>query len=279
MLQYNLNLVGVVTKKKSNYNSDHFDLSRIIKHKNISILDTKDINKKKNIQWLKRKKPDLIFCIGWSQILNKSILTIPKKGVIGFHPSNLPENKGKHPLIWTLALGLKKSYSTFFFMNSQIDDGRIINKKSFFIDKKDTAQNLYYKTIRVAEKQIHLICRSLIKDKKLFSKKQVGKSNIWRKRSFKDGVIDWRMSAETINNLTRALSHPYSNASFFYKSKKYDVIKSKIVKNNNLNIEPGKVVMQSSSGFIIKCGIDSIKVIRSKPDLKFDLTKREIYLD
>ena len=36
-------------------------------------------------------------------------------GVLGFHPSELPKNRGRHPLIWALALGLKKSASTFFY--------------------------------------------------------------------------------------------------------------------------------------------------------------------
>ena len=58
--------------------------------------------------------PDLIICVGWSQILKSEILNIPKLGVIGFHPSKLPENRGKHPIIWSLVLGKKETASTFF---------------------------------------------------------------------------------------------------------------------------------------------------------------------
>ena len=50
-----------------------------------------------------------------------------------------------------------------------------------------------------------------------------------------------------------------------------------VIKNKNLNIEPGKVISQSSSDFTIKCGIDSIKIIKSNPKLK--LKKKDIYLD
>ena len=277
LIQNNLDLVGVITKKMSTYNSDHYDLTKIVKQKKIPILYAKNINQKKNIQWLKSLKPDIIFCLGWSQVLDKDILKIPKKGVIGFHPSNLPENKGRHPLIWTMALGLKKSYSTFFLMNSKVDDGPIISKKFFLIKKNYIAQDLYNNTIRIAEKQMDDICKSLKNNKKLFTKKQTGKSNSWRKRSFKDGVIDWRMSAKTINDLIRALSFPYANASFFYKKKKYNVTKSSIIKNNKSQIEPGKVISQNTSGFVIKCGIDSIKIIESKPKLKF--RNKNIYLD
>ena len=190
LIKSDLELIGVITKKKSNYNNDHFNLAKITRYKKTPILYTKDINKKKNIQWLQNKNPDIIFCIGWSQILNKDILKIPKKGVIGFHPTDLPKNKGRHPLIWTIALGLKKSYSTFFLMNSKVDDGPIISKKSFLIKKNDFAQSLYKKTIKIAEMQMRDICKLLFYKKKLFTTKQLGKPNYWRKRSFKDGLID-----------------------------------------------------------------------------------------
>ncbi len=277
IIKNKLDIVGIITKKKSTYNSDHFDLTKTIKKKKIPVLYAKNINEKKNIQWLKSKKPDLIFCIGWSQILSKNILNIAKKGVIGFHPSNLPENKGRHPLIWTMALGLKKSYSTFFLMNSKVDDGPIISKKFFLVKRNYYVQDLYDKTINIAEKQIQDICISLKKNKNLSTKKQIGKTNLWRKRSFKDGLIDWRMSAITINNLIRALSTPYPNAFFYYKKKKYSVTKSIIIKNNKSNIEPGKLISKNSSGFIIKCGIDSIKILESKPKIIF--RNKNIYLD
>lgn len=176
-----------------------------------------------------------------------------------------------------MALGLKKSYSTFFLMNSKVDDGPIISKKFFLVKRNYYAQDLYNKTIKIAEKQMHDICISLTKNKKISTRKQIGKTNLWRKRTFKDGLIDWRMSAITINNLIRALSTPYPNASFYYKKKKYNVSKSIVIKNNKSNIEPGKVISKNSSGFIIKCGIDSIKILESKP--KINLKNKNIYLD
>ena len=34
---------------------------------------------------------------------------MPALGVIGYHPAELPKNRGRHPLIWALVLGLKKT--------------------------------------------------------------------------------------------------------------------------------------------------------------------------
>ncbi|MBI5061531.1 MAG: hypothetical protein HZB67_04425 [Candidatus Aenigmarchaeota archaeon] len=38
--------------------------------------------------------PDLIVVCGWRQIISKEILSIPKHGVVGFHPTMLPKGRG-----------------------------------------------------------------------------------------------------------------------------------------------------------------------------------------
>ena len=63
-----------------------------------------DINSKDNFDWIKSFKPDIIFCLGWSNLLKKNILTLAPMGVLGYHPSELPKNRVRHPLISALAL-------------------------------------------------------------------------------------------------------------------------------------------------------------------------------
>ena len=96
---------------------------------------------KANNKWIQDLNPDLIFCLGWSSLLKRSTLDIPKFGVIGYHPSLLPKNKGRHPIIWALALGLKETGSTFFLMNEGVDTGKIINQKRLKLIKVMMLQN------------------------------------------------------------------------------------------------------------------------------------------
>ena len=109
------NIIGICTLKESNFNSDFFDLSSLAKSNNIPFKYTKDINESINIRWIKSLDPDIIFCFGWSKILKKDILEIAPYGVVGYHPAYLPMNRGRHPIIWALVLGLKKTASTFFY--------------------------------------------------------------------------------------------------------------------------------------------------------------------
>ena len=110
----NVNISGICTLKESSFNSDFCDLSLFADQHNIPYLYVEDINSPATISWIKQKEPDFIFCFGFSRLLKKEILELPVHGVLGYHPAELPFNRGRHPLIWALVLGLKKTGSTFF---------------------------------------------------------------------------------------------------------------------------------------------------------------------
>ena len=47
-------------------------------------------------------------------MIKKNILKIPSIGSIGYHPAKLPMNRGRHPIIWSLVLGLKNNQSYIY---------------------------------------------------------------------------------------------------------------------------------------------------------------------
>ena len=112
-------IVGVVTSKTNKFNSDNANLENVSKRNNIPILKTNDINNQNVKKWIAQKSPEIIICMGWSSLLDENTLNLCKRGVIGFHPSMLPFNRGRHPIIWSLALGLKETGSTFFKMTKE----------------------------------------------------------------------------------------------------------------------------------------------------------------
>jgi len=258
LMELNANVVGICTLRESKFNSDHIDLSDFGAIHQIQTHYSEDINSVKSVDWIKEQRPDVIFCFGWSRLLKKELLSLAPKGVIGFHPAALPSNRGRHPLIWALALGLNKTASTFFVMTEKADDGDIISQKEITITKQDDAASLYSKVTVAALKQIEELLPQLNDGRCLRIKQDKSVSNSWRKRGSLDGAIDWRMSANSIYNLVRALALPYVGAHFFYNKKQIKVWSTFIVENRSNNIEPGKVIGLSKRGPIVKCGDDAI---------------------
>ena len=47
-------------------------------------------------------------------MINDKILRIPKYGVIGFHPSNLPKDRGRSVLAWQIEDGYPYTFLSMF---------------------------------------------------------------------------------------------------------------------------------------------------------------------
>lgn len=254
MLENGLPVSGVITMESSTTNADFHSLLPLSEEYGIDCYCTKNINDEKTNRFVKSKTPDVIYCFGWSRLIGKELLSLPKHGAIGFHPAAIPFNRGRHPLIWALALGLTKTASTFFVMDEGADTGDIISQKEIMIEYEDNAQSLYDKVIQTAKEQVMDFTIKLSNGMLTRTPQDKGCGNTWRKRGHLDGQIDWRMSCEGIYNLVRALTHPYVGAHFMNDELEIKVWKCQINKcDTHMNIEPGKVLkVNSETDFEIK---------------------------
>lgn len=141
------NVVGVITKDKSN-NVDFRNLGNLAKEWRIPFKYCLDR------EWIEDLRPDIIFCIGYSDIVPREILDIPPMGCIGYHPTLLPKNRGRHPIVWALVGKWDKTGSTFFFMDEGVDSGDIISQREIKISKGETSKTLYHKIILTAGMQM-----------------------------------------------------------------------------------------------------------------------------
>lgn len=261
LIELNAEIVGVCTKKVSNFNSDFADLAPLCTKVNIPLRYVDDINSTESIDWIKSLKPDIIFCFGWSSLIKKDLLNLPQMGVVGYHPALLPKNRGRHPIIWALALGLKASGSTFFFMTEGADDGDILSQEEVEIFYEDDARSLYDKVLATALKQIEYFLPKLQNNSFQSFKQNNSLANTWRKRGKLDGKIDFRMTSAAIYNLVRALTKPYIGAHIEYNGKDVSVWKVKEVDFNWENIEHGKVLENDGRTIIVKTYDKAIKII------------------
>ncbi len=271
IINFNFKIEAVISTKNSTFNSDYFDLEPICKVSNLPFFNIDDMGSESLIHLIKQIKPNIIFCLGWSKLLPKEILDIPQYGTIGFHPAALPKNRGRHPIIWSLVLGLKKTASTFFFMELTADSGPIISQKEIDITDLDNAQTLYEKILKVSKLQLLEILEHLkLKDLKSFPQNNLI-ANSWRKRTHKDGLIDWRMSAKSIKNLVRGLSKPYPGASFFLNGIEHKVWSVEIYPFEAANTEPGKIIDIEDNKYIVKCSDVAIKITEIDPPINLSI--------
>lgn len=265
------NISGVCTLQNSKFNADHADLSEFCNAHEIPWMETPDINAQEVLDQIREWNPDIIFCFGWSRLLKRDLLAIPPKGVLGFHPAALPENRGRHPIIWALVLGLTETASTFFFMDERADGGDILSQRKVTITPDDNATSLYDRICKIALVQISDFFPLLISGSYKRIQQDEAKANVWRKRGRADGLIDWRMSAYSIHNLVRGLTHPYVGASFEFKGTEYKVWKTTAISGAQSNDEPGKIIAFSGISPIVRCGHDRIILNEIEPHISLEV--------
>ncbi len=266
LLDLGANIVGVITKKQSSFNSDFEDLSTIVSDRPIPFKYVNDINHPNNIEWIRSCKPDVIFCFGWSSLIHNEILTLAALGVVGYHPSLLPMNRGRHPIIWAKILGLNKTGSTFFFMDENADTGDILSQVEIPIEFTDNASDIYKRMTEAALYQIGEFLPRL--QSNTFERTEQVKTigNTWRKRSIVDGLVDFRMTTNSICNLVRGLSRPYPGAHCNYNGINCKIWSVEPGNFSETNIEPGKVIAQNGKVIEIKTGDASIKLVEHEID-------------
>lgn len=258
-------VAGVCTLQGSSFNADYADLRPLCREHGIPLMIADDINAPATLDWIRTRAPDVIFCFGWSRLLKEELLAAAPLGVVGFHPAALPANRGRHPLIWALALGLEQTASTFFFMDAGADSGDILSQRALSIDPADDARALYDKVCASALQQIAQFVPQLADGSFAREPQDHAQANTWRKRGMADGKIDWRMSALSIHNLVRALAKPYVGAHFVVDGKDIKVWKSMVLGDAPANVEPGKVLSMRAGAPVVKCGQDALCLLVTEP--------------
>lgn len=273
LIKLDANIIGVCTLETSLANSDHVDLTPIAEKNNIPVRYATDINSTQTIAWIRELSPDIIFCMGWSRLIKSELLRIPPMGVVGFHPAALPRNRGRHPIVWSLVLGLKETASTFFIMDEGADSGDILSQRHVNVKFEDNASSLYTRVTETAISQIEEFLPLLIARTYSLKPQDHSLANNWRKRGASDGQIDWRMPAAGIYNLVRGLTHPYVGAHFMHHGAEIKVWECRIVIDISDHIEPGKVLRFGADGPIIKTGDNAVELISCYPKLNLNVNE------
>lgn len=85
------------------------------------------------VAWLREKNPDLMVVFSMSQLLKKSIFSIPTLGTINLHPSFLPEYRGPNPDFWQYLDMEEYPGATVHYIDDGEDTGDIIFQDRMYI--------------------------------------------------------------------------------------------------------------------------------------------------
>ncbi len=210
-----LNIVGVVTATDKPAGRGKKLHSSAVKQyaicQNMEVLQPTNLKSEEFQADLKRLKPNLIVVVAF-RMLPKVVWSFPDYGTFNLHASLLPQYRGAAPINWAIINGETKTGVTTFFIDKDIDTGKIIDSKEICISQEDNVESLHDKLMDLGGE---LVVESILKIKNNSYTATVQKENTNLKfapKLTKDNTkVHWNTSTEDISNFIRGLT-PFPTA-------------------------------------------------------------------
>lgn len=251
-------IVGVLGHEPLNKNrvAGLNNLRQICENLSLEYLGFQKINDFENLKWAKEKQADIIFAVGFSQLLSSEWLNLTIKGCVGFHPTHLPRGRGRAPIAWSI-LEESKAAANFFLIGQGADDGPVFIQETFDILEDDDAESLIVKlriSIRIALDKWLPKLKNDIWDP---VPQDDAKATYYGKREPCDSIINWKDNATRIDKLIKASTKPHDGAFTFFKDNFVIIWKSRVNKTHQIKGVVGRVLLIENNSYLVQCGENS----------------------
>ena len=179
------------------------------------------------VEQLRAMAPEAMVVVGYGQIIPRSILDIPPRGIINVHASLLPKYRGAAPIQWAIARGETRTGVTTMKINEGLDTGDILLQWETDIGADENAVEL---SERLAVAGADLLVKTLAESPQPHpqDESQASYATILKKE---DGHIDWSMPAREILNRVRGFQ-PWPGCYCFLRGQRLHVWRARAAEQN-----------------------------------------------
>ena len=217
LVQDNYSIVGVITAPdKPAGRGQQINESAVKKYaveKQLNILQPTNLKDETFIHQLEDLRADLFIVVAF-RMLPEVVWAMPPKGTINLHASLLPNYRGAAPINWAVINGDKETGVTSFFIEKEIDTGKIIERAKLSIGENETVGELHDRLMNLGAIVIESTVQKIMKGEAIGIeqlKLAEGELKIAPKIFKQDCKIDWNQNIASIHNFIRGLS-PYPAA-------------------------------------------------------------------
>jgi methionyl-tRNA formyltransferase len=209
----NLVYLGTLSDELARDKSGRVYLDEIAKELGLPLQKFRNINDPEAVASIRSAEVDWLYIVGWSQVARREVLETPGLGVIGIHPTLLPVGRGRASVPWAIIKGLAETGVTMFQLDEGVDTGPIIGQVRIPLEKRETASTLYRKVIGAHRELIGRFHPPLEAGTLIPTPQDESQATEWPKRRPKEGeLVPSRLTADEVDRMVRALTHPYPGA-------------------------------------------------------------------
>lgn len=234
--------------------SDFVDLAPLAAGVGVPVLATPRVNDPEVLERLVELRPEYLFVVGWSQICGAPLLALPVRGAIGYHPSDLPRDRGRAVIPWTILQGRTATASTLFWIDEGMDSGDILAQERVAVAPDETAATLYAKHMAALDRMVGALAPAL-RDGTAPRRPQDHSRATWcARRTAADGLIDWSRPAREVWALVRAAGTPYPGAFTFGGRTRVTILEADYAGPAPYVGLDGQVQALLPGGALVRCG-------------------------
>ncbi len=243
----------------------------------VPVAEVDHVNDPESIAAMRAWDADVIFVIGWSQILSEEALSCARIGTFGAHASLLPRLRGSAPVNWAIIRGETESGNSLMWLDPEVDNGDLVDQRSFPITAYDTCATVYDKVAETNREMILAVVEAAATGSVPRRPQGTADEPLLPRRRPADGLIDWAQDAESIHRFVRALTHPYPGAFTTSADMKLTVWRSVELDGWQTDAQPGTVIGALRSpdpdacGIVVACGSGALGITELAVD---DTTKQ-----
>lgn len=208
------NVVGVVTAPDKpagrGRKIQHSDVKKFALEKGLHLMQPTNLKSDDFLQELTALQPQVQVVVAF-RMLPKAVWSLAPMGTFNLHASLLPQYRGAAPINWAIINGETKSGVTTFFLDQEIDTGRIIDAKQTHISPDDTAGTLHDRLKTIGAQLVVETLEKILSGKVVTteqSKLQTEHAELKKAPKIfrEDCRINWNQPAAEIHNLIRGLN-------------------------------------------------------------------------
>ncbi len=244
LVSQDANIQAIYTREQHESLSDQTTFEKFDRVHDINVHHVRSLNTSDVKQQLRAYAPDLLFVIGWSELVDTDILSIPSVTAVGMHPAPLPRGRGRAPLAWSLIKGLDETALSMFHLVEEADAGDLIGQEPIPIDIEDDAQSLYQKMVAAGRQLINTYYPKFEAGTIPREPQEESQATWWPKREPHHGLIDWRQPPQKVYDWIRGQTRPYPGAFSYIKDLQVTVWKANPPSKETVLTRPGEIVYQ-----------------------------------
>lgn len=212
MINAGKNVVGVITAPDKPAGRGRKLMASAVKEYAVShslkVLQPTNLKDEVFLKELKGLNANLQVVVAF-RMLPKVVWQMPELGTFNLHASLLPQYRGAAPINWAIINNERITGATTFFIDEKIDTGSIISNKEIEIEKRETAETLHDKLMKIGSGLV-LETLALIENGKADPKPQAKNADLKEapKLTPENTKIDWSKPGKEIDAFIRGLS-PY----------------------------------------------------------------------